>query len=186
MNSWATLLAASLLITPPNIPESISKEDWPAIQEAIQSLAIEWEIMDPKEQRYIFARFDDFQSDLDILRERYQLLKDAPKLSDHHRFMASEVTKEYLAFNRAYFRFLSQMKDMNTDRPDIVRNIRESLCETESLYKIWDSLKDAKCEYYYIIVRRTALKTLRDKLGNEAYNKGEMPPFVPLWRFREN
>ena len=40
--SWSYVLAAALLTTPPDVPEPpIDAEEWPAVQEALQSLAVE-------------------------------------------------------------------------------------------------------------------------------------------------
>ena len=55
--------------------------------------------------------------------------------------------------------------------------------EVDRLYQIWDTTRDARCEYYYIHVRRGALKKLRDAVGEEAYYSGTLPPHVPVWRF---
>ena len=62
--------------------------------------------------------------------------------------------------------------------------LRTALQETDHLYYIWDTVRDARCEYYYVTVRRQALKRLRDLLGEEAYYTTKLPPFVPLWRFQ--
>jgi hypothetical protein len=34
-------------------------------------------------------------------------------------------------------------------------------------------------------VRRDALKKLRCEMGHQAYYGGNLPPYVPLWRFRQ-
>ena len=59
------------------------------------------------------------------------------------------------------------------------------LAETDRLYLVWDAVRDARCDFYYVTVRRQALKKLRDLVGDEAYATGELPPNVPTWRFRE-
>jgi hypothetical protein len=184
MNSWAYLVAASLLTTPPDVPEPpIAADEWPVVQEALQSLAVEWEILDPREVRYVLARADDFENDLNLLRRRYQELRDAPKLADCQRFPERATVTELLAFNRAYKRFLDAKQTTEHDRASLVR---AALKETDCLYQVWDSVRDARCEYYYITVRRQALKRLQTLLGPEAYAGGELPPHVPLWRFSEN
>ena len=184
MSTWSYLLAASLLTTPPDIPEPpIDARDWPAMQEALQSLAVEWEILDPREVRYVLARHEDFEPDLNLLRKRYQELHDAPKLADAQRFPDRGTVSELLAFNRAYRRFLDARQSMEHDRCWCVRC---ALKETDCLYQVWDSVRDARCEYYYITVRRQALKRLQSMLGPDAYATGELPPHVPLWRFSEN
>jgi hypothetical protein len=183
MTTWAYVLAAGLLTTPPDVPEPpIAPDDWPAVQEALQSLAVEWEILDPREVRYVLARPEDFENDLNLLRRRYQELSDAPKLNDSQRFPDRGTVNELLAFNRAYRRFLDARQALEQDRSNC---LRAALKETDWLYQVWDSVRDARCEYYYITVRRQALKRLRQMVGPEAYDAAELPPYVPLWRFLE-
>lgn len=184
MSTWSYLLAASLLTTPPDVPEPpMNAADWPAVQEALQSLAVEWEILDPREVRYVLARADDFENDLNLLRRRYQDLLEAPKLADCQRFPDRGAVTEMLTFNRAYRRYLDARQTMEPDRCSCVRT---ALKETDCLYQVWDSVRDARCEYYYVTVRRQALKRLKSQLGADAYAAGELPPHVPLWRFSEN
>ena len=183
MNAWSFALAAALLTTPPEVPDPPPDvQDWPAVQEAIQSLAVEWEILDPREVRYVMARIEDWENDIALLRRRYQELKDAPKLSDAQRFPDRNTVAELLAFNRAYRRHLDSRQPLEQDRG---HGLRTALKETDYLYQVWDSVRDARCEYYYITVRRQALKRLRQMVGPEAYNTAELPPYVPLWRFQE-
>jgi hypothetical protein len=59
------------------------------------------------------------------------------------------------------------------------------LRETDDLYRVWDAIRDARCESFYITTRRMALKRLRDLIGPEAYYAGHLPPYVPTWRFQE-
>jgi hypothetical protein len=46
-------------------------------------------------------------------------------------------------------------------------------------------VRDARCDYYYVTVRRLALKRLRELVGDEAYYAGNLPPCVPIWRLQE-
>jgi hypothetical protein len=46
-------------------------------------------------------------------------------------------------------------------------------------------VRDARCEYYYVTVRRQALKRLKDMLGEDDYYAAKLPPHVPIWRFEE-
>ena len=183
MSSWACVLAAGLLTTPPDVPEPpIDSQDWPAVQEALHKLAVEWEILDPREVRYVLARAEDFESDLNMLRRRYQDLKDAPKLTDCQRFPDRGTVNDLLAFNRAYRRHLDARQALEQDR---CAQLRAAQKETDWLYQVWDSVRDARCDYYYITVRRQALKRLHEMIGADAYDHGELPPFVPLWYFYE-
>jgi hypothetical protein len=183
MNAGSCVLAAMLLTSPPGTPEMTPPADeWPAMQEALQTMAVQWEILDPREVRYILARPDDFSNDLTLLRNRYQELKDAPKLNDGQRFPDRGTVNELLSFNRAYRRYLDARQTMEPDRASVVR---AALKETDCLYQVWDAVRDARCEYYYVTVRRQALKRLQTMLGTEAYSAADLPPFVPVWRFQE-
>src|SRR5262245_32582518 len=68
------------------------------------------------------------------------------------------------------------------DRADAIRTAG---LETDRLYGVWDAARDARCEFYYVTVRRQALKKLKEMIGDNAYALGELPPYVPEWRFSE-
>ena len=175
------ILAAILLSAPIGTPEQVPSADrWPAMQAAIHQTAITWEILDARETRYVLAKPEDFQEDLDFLRKRKSDYEDAPKVSESDRLPGRQLMNDYIRFNRAY------RKNLETRmvwEPDRAGPISEVIRETERLYKIWDAMRDAKCEYHYVTVRRTALKKLKELLGPDEYDFGTLPPFVPEWRF---
>jgi hypothetical protein len=177
------LLASALLVQPPDTPEaSPPPELFHVVRLPMQLLAVEWEILDPREVRYVLSKPEDFSSDLNLLRRRYADLSDAPPAQDCCRFPERTAINEFLAFNRAY----RQQLDMRQPgEPARWWDLRTALQEADHLYQIWDTVRDARCEYYYVTVRRQALKRLRELLGEEAYYSGRLPPYVPLWRFTE-
>ena len=61
----------------------------------------------------------------------------------------------------------------------------QAISETDRLYAAWNAVSDTRCDFYYIPARRQAMKRLRDLIGTEAYQMGELPPYVPEWRFAE-
>ncbi len=177
------LLALVLLTAPPETPVlSETAERFEALRPTMQTLAVQWEILDPREVRYILSRSEDFPSDLNLLRRRQRDLADAPTLNDCMRFPDRATANDMLAFNRAYRQHLGVRQPL-----ELVHwwELRIALQETDHLYQIWDLARDARCELYYVSVRRQALKKLREMMGEEAYFCGQMPPSVPLWRFRE-
>jgi hypothetical protein len=175
------VLAAALLTALPGTPEQPpTPERWPAVQKAIHQTAIEWEILDPRETRYVLARLEDYQGDLDILRRRHVELADAPRVFDSCRLPDRETVNEFIRFNRAYRQHLEVRQAWESDRADV---IGIALVETDRLYRVWDAARDARCDFYYVTVRRQALKRLQNLLGPEAYALGELPPYVPEWRF---
>jgi hypothetical protein len=176
------LLAVCLLTTSPDSKETPTQlQALAGLRPVIQALAMEWEILDPREVRYILARPDDFAADLKLLRRRYRDFADAPALNDGLRFPDRELVNELLSFNRAYRQHLCTRQSVDLGR---WWEYRAALQETEHLYQVWDTVRDARCDYYYVTVRRQALKKLRELIGEDAYYAGRLPPYVPLWRFQ--
>jgi hypothetical protein len=175
------LLAVALLTAPVDGPDpSVNPDLYANLQPTLQALAIRWEILDPREVRYVLTRPEDFASDLKLLRRRYHDIQDAPPLFDCQRFPDRATISHLLAFNRAYRAHLDSRQSV-----ELVHwwDLREAIQETDRLYQVWDTIRDARCEYYYVPFRRQALKRLRETLGPEAYYTGNLPPHVPLWRF---
>lgn len=91
----------------------------------------------------------------------------------------TDVVNELLLQNRAYRQFAGSVSALYPHSAEL----RAAKEEVEQLYVIWDSVRDARCDYYYVHIRRQALKRLHDILGEKDYNEGQLPPHVPLWRF---
>jgi hypothetical protein len=183
MSGTEIFLAATLLAAPMGSPlPAVSNDDWPAFREAVHKLAVDWEILDTRELKYILVKPQDADSDINLLRKRYQELKDAPPLTDCGRLPARAVVNDLIAFNRAFRQHLDGRQVLESDR---AAAYRQALQETDRLYLIWDAIRDARCDFYYVTVRRQALKRLRELLGAEAYYCGDLPPYVPIWRFLE-
>ncbi len=177
------VLATALLTAPLGTIESRpTAEHWPRAQAAIHEIAVTWELLDPREVRYVMSRPEDFETDLELLRRRHLELHDAPKIADAGRLPDRQTVNELLRFNREYRKHLEARLAWEVDRSHI---LRQALCETDRGYRIWDAIRDARCEFYYITIRRQALKKLRDLIGNDAYDTCDLPPSVPEWRFTE-
>ena len=106
-------------------------------------------------------------------------LQHAPRLHATAHFPERTVVNELLLFNRAYRQHLENCLPIYP-RSNELRAAKE---ETEILYQVWDCVRDARCEYYYVHIRRQALKRLYDMLGEVDFWKGNLPPHVPYWRF---
>ena len=182
MSAYEIALAVALLSAPPGTPEPTpAADEWNTLQTALHQTAIDWEILDPRETRYVLSRVEDFEPDLNLLRRRYQDLDEAPRVADSNRFPDRRTVNELVRFNRAYRKHLDTRQIMEADRAD---SIREAVRETDRLYAVWDAVRDSRCEFYYITVRRQALKKLKELVGTEAYAGGDLPPYVPEWRLR--
>lgn len=181
MFTWEFILACSLLMGPPDKPDGApDPELFDTVRLPLQVIAIEWQILDYREVRYVMARRDDFSTDLNLLRRRRIELADAPMVQDAARFPDRTTVQEYLAFNRGYRQHLDVRQP---GEPSRYWAIHEALAETDYLYEVWDTVRDCQCAYYYQTVRRQALKKLRGMLGPKDYYAGELPPYVPTWQF---
>lgn len=175
------VLAAALLTAPESAPApAIDDSTWNVLCGPLCTLALQWEILDPREER--LREPEHFVTDIRVLRRRYRELIDAPRLFDHWRFPDKASVGQMLSFNRAYKRHLDVMKPLLPDQATVVT---AALRETDQLYQVWDKVHDARSEIYYVPVRRLALKQLRELVGAEAYYTGRLPPHVPVWRFQD-
>ena len=177
------VLAVALLSGSPDaeVPPEAAAE-FAAVRPTLKALAVAWEVLDPREARYILKQAESYPTDLKLLRKRYRDLADAPPLHDCMRFPDRALINDLLAFNRAYRQHLDSRQAI-----ELVHwwELREAIQETDRLYQVWDTIRDARCDYYYITVRRQALKKLRQMVGPDAYGSADLPPHVPLWRFQE-
>jgi hypothetical protein len=180
MLAFDYVLALVLLTGPPGLLESDHPPDlYRALHQPLQELSIQLEILDPREVRYILIQPDDFFADISLLRKRYHDLAQAPAVKDSYRFPDRTTINGYLTFNRAYRQQLDHRQPKGAAEAQAVGLARQ---ETDQLYGIWDCVRDARCDYYYLTVRRQVLKRLRELIGAEAYQSGNLPPCVPLWR----
>jgi len=176
------IVAAALLVAPPDcVDPAASVDAHAALCPALQQLAVGWEILDPREARYVLVSKEDYRSDLAMMRQRYHDLRDAPPLHDCMRFPSRAAVSELLAFNRAYREHLEKRKELERTS---AYGYQEALEEADRLFQLWDSIRDTRCEYYYVTVRRQALKRVRDTMGTAAFYNGIYPPHVPVWRFQ--
>jgi hypothetical protein len=174
-------LAVALLTAPSSKTGSaFAGEELAMVRTTLQKVAISWEILDSREVRYVLTRPEDFAADLKLLRRRYQELSDAPPLCDCIRFPDRTLVNELLSFNRSYRQHLDSRQALD---PTGRWELHEALQEADRLYQIWDTVRDARCDYYSVTMRRQALKKLRDSIGPQAYYAGCLPPHVPVWRF---
>jgi hypothetical protein len=181
MLALKNMLAAVLLTGTWSVP--LPQEPGPAygfLAPALRDLAVHLEIMDPKESDFLLAHPEDFAEHVRQLQDRYRELRDAPPVSEAARLPARDVVNDLLNFNRAFYQELTERLEVDTVHSNELEAARS---ETTHLYRIWDAVRDARCEHYYVNVRRQALMQLRDMIGQPAFYAGQLPPYVPLWRF---
>ena len=109
----------------------------------------------------------------------------ATVLSDVERFPPADISKQALAFNRAY---VANLAEQSRFRPHFAHEFGELICEAHSLYYVWDCLNAAnvgegRADREY---RMRWLECLRSCIGEEDYAAGRMPPTVPHRGFHCN
>ena len=175
------LYVQMLLMTPADIKEPVpDEEQWPSIRAAFLKVSMDWQILDERECRYYMAKRDDFQGDLTILRNRYQEFKDLPKVEEAGWLPPCDISAKLIAFNRAYKSHLETRLIWESDRADIIRVVID---ETEQCYQVWDAIRGARSEWAYVTQRRLSLARAKKLMGEAAYNRFELPEYVPIWRF---
>jgi hypothetical protein len=175
-------LAVALLSSPPDALELADTTALhPMLAPALKAVAMEWELLDPREVEYL-KNPQDFASDLKLLQGRFEEFHRAPKAAEVNRFPGRDLVGDMLAFNRGYRDSVNSRLDLDMVHADELRTI---LSETDLLYRVYDAVRDARCEYFYVTYRRQALAQLRDLIGEEAFYGGQLPPHVPLWRIPE-
>ena len=173
------ILAAALLTAPKDLPVPPSQSGWVEVMRpSLLTLAIDAEILDPRERAFLLSQ--DLLGDLAMLQGRNEDLARAPMLGECQRFPERKLINDFLALNRSYRNDLNARMSIDVVH---LEELRTAIVETDQLYQVWDTVRDARCDYYYVTVRRQAMQLLRDLIGSEAFYSGHMPPHVPVWHF---
>jgi hypothetical protein len=154
----------------------------PLLAGPVRVLALRWEVLDPRESGHLLARADDFKDDLRTLQERFEELRTAPPLCEADRFPGRELVSDMMAFNRTYHETIAKRLELDRIHAE---ELRQALHETDQLHRVWNTVHEINCPYYYVTYRRQALRQLRDLIGEQAFYTGNLPPHVPLWRIPE-
>jgi hypothetical protein len=96
------------------------------------------------------------------------------------RFPQRNLIEDFLSFNRAYRKELVEQLRLHMGP---VEQLRTALSEVDQLYQVWSAVRDARCGFYYVTVRRQSLRELRELIGAEAFYSSQLPPHVPIWHF---
>lgn len=163
-----------------SMPEEWEKNIDEAMMRALQQEGLAMEILDPRELQYMFTQKKDLASDLKLLQRRQQDLANAPRLAEGNHFPPRAVVSDKLAFNRAYGENLKRRQSVDPARWG---DWQEVIQENDRRYQLWDTVRDARCEYYYVTVRRQALERVLERLGSEKFIAADFPPHVPTESF---
>lgn len=169
MNEPDILLAMLLITAPVGTPAPDPTED---VLARVSSALVIQEILGP-EEKYFFKYPDEFQDDIDGMRRRYQMVRNAPPLADWHRFPPRPVIQRLMQFNRNLRRNLADQIDC-LPLPD--RDVWwDHLARLREDYDILSNLDDATNETMNAFHRRLGLQKARELMGQENYLRGILP-----------
>ena len=174
------LLAAILLTSPADVPLPAEALAWAeACRTPLLALALDAQLLDPREDLSYFTRSRETAGDLRALQGRFRDFAFAPLVQESLRFPDRNTALEYLAFNRAYRDDLQARLELD---PGDAAALRAAQAEADQLYQIWSLVADTRWGAIYVTPRRQALQMLCDQIGAEAFYRGQLPSYVPVGR----
>ena len=180
IDKWLHLLkrhmAHQIITAGPDAPCNISGKLFPHLG-ILREEAMRMELIDDNEP--IMMNFEYAMNELRLLRQRYEILHDAPLASDSQRFPSAIVATEQRQLATEYYAYLSSRVIRNSDE---LKQIIRLQHEATRLMLIWDKVS-LTSPSYYISVRRSALRDLYRELGPAAYYKGTVPLAIPIYNF---
>lgn len=180
MDQIATWMVAFALLsgdpTQPRDDLDKLRKAFPSLRQPMTTLALSMQILDPRECRFMLDKADEFDGDLVLLQRRERLLRAAPRLVDADRFPPRAEMNEPIVTNLTLQKQLAEKKPKDEGEATALRGQKADL---DRRYRIWDAARDARCEYYYVTVRRQALMRLKDLIGEADFKAAKLPPAVP-------
>ena len=179
INFFAWMTAAALLAGDPDLRDinvATLHENYANLHQPLTVLSMRLELLDQRETRFVFTKREELAEDLKMLRKRNLELHGAPQLRDASRFPSLSEVNPLLVRNREVR--MSLIMEWAMEGADSVA-LQRQITEIDRRYQIWNIVRDAKCEYYYVTVRRQALKRLKDMIGETAFAAANLPPAVP-------
>jgi hypothetical protein len=178
------IILCSFLLQPISVksPKIQMKPNW------VQSILIYFEIVDYREYKYIFGNMKSLGDDLTTIKNRLSTMGDAPYIKEAEYFPDRLIINEFLVFNRTYHNYLNNQFKLFHGTPHLRQFYEAVIEDNQFYYQIWDACRDAKCDYYYIHVRRQGLKKLKQelmKIDPLMWKAKQLPDFVPNYSFHK-
>lgn len=149
----------------------------------VKAAAVAVQVMDRNERNIYFAEEGHYQGDLRILRGRYLKYRDCPLVEQADALPPADHSAEAVARNAQFRRWLegNEVFYRSTGQGPVYDQTKR---ENAELGQFWAAVREARCDYYYVIVRRDALRVLRDRF-DFIPGRDELPPSTPHWRLPE-
>ena len=174
------LVAAVLLTCPADLtapPEALAWAE--ACRASVLALALDAQLLDPREPLTHFTRPGDLAGDLKALQRRFQEFAFAPLAEEALRFPERDAVLDFLISNRAY---REELQLRLAFEPGQAGHLELAMQEADELHRLWVLVAETRWGFLYVTARRQALGQLRDLVGAQAFYSGQLPPYVPVWR----
>lgn len=176
MLTW--LLLASMALDG-HLPDPIALYLMPFLRPCILALAVEDEILDPRECRYTLT--NEPLADLKRLQEKRRTYAHFPRLHEGDHLPTAEQIQLRTRLAAAVQYEITNRQAMGMIEPHLLLAMKK---ETERLQTFWGYAYDVRCPYYYVCVKREALAKLVQMLGEERFFRGDWPDPVPFRHFQ--
>lgn len=181
MDSLTNLVVAyALLTSPPQDPGYVPNL---LTGVCVANVAVQLQVLDPKEVPYTFNQAGNTDTDLRMLQERWQKLRYAPRLEAAECLPDRAYVREQMSLNSIYQQQLRVRSGMLSE--DLQAEIRPVIEDLERRWLLYDKISDATCPYYYISTRREALLSIVEMVGPADFYSRNFPPALPLNFFEE-
>jgi hypothetical protein len=163
-------------------PEWVGRvEGMPA---ALRAVALSEEWVGPGEPLawYTYPGYEPtFDSQLAFCRAMRELLADAPRLASGRRLPDCSFACRQAEFGEQHVNYARAVRAITGPRDHAAE---DWLREAELLHDFWDRVVSATFPGRACRDRRAALRDLADAIGLDDLERGNLPPAVPVWRFR--
>ncbi len=167
------LIAAIIILSSsPDMPVApVTAAEYAILAPQVRHVALRMEIMDGKENGYMFTDRLMWNVDILTLRRRYAELLGAPLIADSFRFPDYHQLNEQIRQNRVERREWLARAALELDRADALEAVAAKL---DAEYRLLDAAADSRKDWHYVQTRRLALMRLRDQLAAGAWAAGEL------------
>lgn len=154
-----------------------------AMSAALQKVSVDLELLDPHYSTGYFARTGDYVQDINMVRIRYQKLKDAPRVWESQKFVGPDYSacEDFLDRSLLHYRKLWECRFLS--------DVEYLAIEEEIEYRdlMYRTARNASSNTYYTVpLRREALLWLKNELTPEQWSRGELLPLLPEWLIHES
>lgn len=112
------------------------------------------------------------------IQDRYEKYLNYPMLEEVNRFYNKQYVDNSLLVNLKFQNNLTIRKTIDSIHEEL---INDAIQENKKLYTIWDTLREVRTEYYYVLHKREQLYLLRELIGDENFYLGNLPPPYTYW-----